>query len=63
MFVPQFVKSAVCAAVFVVTGLASPIAKADVVLLGSDYFQTVQPTFFGAFGSLSGAGPSVWQVL
>ena len=54
MFVPQFVKSAVCAAVFVVTGLASPIAKADVVLLGSDYFQTVQPTFFGAFGSLSG---------
>lgn len=53
------------ASVMAVTGLTSPLARADVVLLGSDYFETVQPTFFGSFGALGGVpiGPGTTDTI
>ena len=46
MISPKSVKFAVRAAALVAAALLHSAAHADVVLLGSDYFQTIQPTFY-----------------
>lgn len=44
-------KLAVCAAALATAAFVSSAARADVVLLGSDYFKTIQPTFFTPLGA------------
>ena len=50
---PKSVKFAVRASALAAAALLSPAAHADVVLLGSDYFETIQPTFFTPLGALN----------
>ena len=57
MISPNSVKFAVRAAALAAAALLHSAAHADLVLLGSDYFETIQPTFFtplGAFNPLKG---------
>ena len=51
MISPNSVKFAVRAAALAAAALLHLAAQADVVLLGSDYFQTIQPTFFTPLGA------------
>ena len=53
MISPKSVKFAVCASALAAAALLHSAAHADVVLLGSDYFQTIQPTFFTPLGGLN----------
>ena len=52
---PRTASSRIAGAAFaLVTALISAPARADIVLLGSDYFETVAPTFFVPLGALAG---------
>ena len=51
MISPNSVKFAVRAAALAAAALLHSAAHADLVLLGSDYFQTIQPTFFTPLGA------------
>ena len=53
MISPKSVKFAVCASALAAAALLHSAAHADLVLLGSDYFQTIQPTFFTPLGGLN----------
>ena len=53
MISPKSVKFAVCASALAAAALLHSAAQADLVLLGSDYFETIQPTFFTPLGGLN----------
>ena len=53
MISPKSVKFAVRASALAAAALLHSAAHADLVLLGSDYFETIQPTFFTPLGGLN----------